>query len=598
MRVERVGDGSSAGFRSGPAPLIPPLTWLGVAAALALLCWLAFFQGLGNLGLTDKTESLFVEVARGMAQRGDWITPWWNGERFFDYPVWGYWMVAMSFRLFGPSAWAARLPVALAASAVVVALFMLLVVLAPSGEQPRRRLGRAGLAAALLATSPGWIGWGRIASTDMFLASAISLALFGFLLAHHHPPRSRPALLGQLAMALFAAIAVLAKGPVGLLLPGLVLVVFLTLTRGWSRWWQPRSLAVMALVFLLVVVPWYALAAQANGMAFLGGFLGFSNLQRFTSVLYNHPGPPWFYLPWLAVLLLPWSIYLPEAIARLRFWRLQSWREAGQRGDAALLLPLFLLTWLGVMLVFYSAAATKLPGYILPLLPAGSLLVALLWQPLVPVPAGGGGHRPAGWVNALLLGALALAAGGAGRWAATDPAYPALGAALAQSGLPLRLALLLGLASLALMALLLNANGNRWLWLPNLAAFLALLALVIPPLALLLDRERQLPLRHLAVASRQSARPDEPLWVVGTKRYSIVFYSGAPAVFVADRRQIRQRWRHDPGDLFLTARSKTIRLLGDRQDLEQLRLDPADVAVLARDGEQQLWRIPVEGLQP
>jgi 4-amino-4-deoxy-L-arabinose transferase-like glycosyltransferase len=475
---------------------------------------------------------------------------------------------------------------------------MLQVVLAPSGEQPRRRLGRAGLAAALLATSPGWIGWGRIASTDMFLASAISLALFGFLLAHHHPPRSRPALLGQLAMALFAAIAVLAKGPVGLLLPGLVLVVFLTLTRGWSRWWQPRSLAVMALVFLLVVVPWYALAAQANGMAFLGGFLGFSNLQRFTSVLYNHPGPPWFYLPWLAVLLLPWSIYLPEAIARLRFWRLQSWREAGQRGDAALLLPLFLLTWLGVMLVFYSAAATKLPGYILPLLPAGSLLVALLWQPLVPVPAGGGAHRPAGWVNALLLGALALAAGGAGRWAATDPAYPALGAALNHSGLPLRLELLLGLASLALMALLLNANGNRWLWLPNLAAFLALLALVIPPLALLLDRERQLPLRHLAVASRQSARPDEPLWVVGTKRYSIVFYSGAPAVFVADRRQIRQRWRHDPGDLFLTARSKTIRLLGDRQDLEQLRLDPADVAVLARDGEQQLWRIPVEGLQP
>jgi 4-amino-4-deoxy-L-arabinose transferase-like glycosyltransferase len=570
-----------------------------VAAVLVLLCWLAFFQGLGNLGLTDKTESLFVEVARGMAQRGDWITPWWNGERFFDYPVWGYWMVALSFRLFGSSAWAARLPVALAASAVVVALFALLVVLAPSGEPPRRRLGRAGLAAALLATTPGWIGWGRIASTDMFLASAISLALFGFLLAHHHPPRSRPARLGQLAMALFAAIAVLAKGPVGLLLPGLVLVVFLSLTRSWSRWGHPGSLALMTLLFLVVVVPWYALAAQANGMAFLGGFLGFSNLQRFTSVLYNHPGPPWFYLPWLALLLLPWSLYLPEAIAGLRFWRPQTWREAGQRGDAALLLPLFLLTWLGVMLVFYSAAATKLPGYILPLLPAASLLVALLWQPLVPVPVGGEvGHRPAGWINALLLGALALAASSAGRWAATDPAYPALGAALAQSGLPLLLALLLGLASLALMALLLTPAGTRWLWMPNLAAFLALLALVIPPLALLVDRERQLPLRQLAVASRQSARLDEPLWVVGTKRYSIVYYSGTPAVFVADRRQIRQRWRLDPADLFLTARSKTIRLLGDRQDLERLRLDPAQVVVLARHGEQQLWRIPVEGLHP
>ena len=71
--------------------------------ALAGLCALAYGQELGSLGLMDKTEGLFVEIPREMLTTGDWITPRWNGELFFDYPVWGYWMVALSFRLFGVS---------------------------------------------------------------------------------------------------------------------------------------------------------------------------------------------------------------------------------------------------------------------------------------------------------------------------------------------------------------------------------------------------------------------------------------------------------------------------------------------------------------
>ncbi len=271
------------------------LRWLS-AIALGLLCWLAFFQGLGALGLMDKTEALFVEVGQQMHLRGDWVTPWWNGERFFDYPVWGYWMVALSFRLFGVSEWAARLPVALAASAVVVAVFLLLLSWPAAAEPPRQRYGRALLGAGVLATTPGWIGWGRTSTTDMFLASAITLALFGFLLAHRHRSNPRLAALGRIALAVFSAIAVLAKGPVGLLLPGLVIVVFLSLSAGWRRWLRPGPLLAMLLLFLGVCLPWYAAAARVNGMAFVGGFLGFSNLQRFTSVIYDHPGPPWYYL--------------------------------------------------------------------------------------------------------------------------------------------------------------------------------------------------------------------------------------------------------------------------------------------------------------
>jgi 4-amino-4-deoxy-L-arabinose transferase-like glycosyltransferase len=588
-----------------PSPAASParLRWLS-ALALVLLCWLAFFHGLGSLGLMDKTEALFVEVGHQMHQRGDWVTPWWNGQRFFDYPVWGYWMVALSFRLFGVSEWSARLPVALAASAVVVAAFLLLLAWPLAAEPTRRRYGRALLGAAVLATSPGWIGWGRTSTTDMFLSSAISLALFGFLLALRHPHHPRLAPLGRIGLAGFSAVAVLAKGPVGLLLPGLVIVVFLSLTGQWGSWLLPRPLLAMALLFLGVCLPWYAAAAQVNGMAFLGGFLGFSNLQRFTSVIYDHPGPPWFYLPWVLLLLLPWSLFLPAAIGATRFWSRSRWRPVGASAEqrAVAQLPLLLLLWLGLMVAFFSAAATKLPGYILPALPAGSLLVALWWQPLpTSAPAAELGPRP-GWpltvsggLNAALLALMAAAAALAPRWAASDPAHPGLAVALETSGLPLRLALLLALASLALVLLLGRTGGGRWLWVPDLAGFLAILALVVAPLAPLLDRERQLPLRQLAVLAQRQAQPHEPLWVVGTKRYSTLFYSGATAAFVDGR---AMRWRRDPAGLGLSPRSRSLRLLGDRRDLEELEISPQAIERLGRRGEQELWRVPLGALQP
>jgi 4-amino-4-deoxy-L-arabinose transferase-like glycosyltransferase len=269
------------------------------------LCWLAFFNGLGSLGLMDKTEALFVEVAHQMVLRHDWVTPWWNGQTFFDYPVWGYWMVAQSFRWFGPTEWAARLPVALAATATVMAACGLVYLWGSAQEAPRSRLIRACVAAGVLATTPGWIGWGRSATTDMFLASAISLALFGFLISHRLAGHRLWEPLGRIALALFSGIAVLAKGPVGVLLPALVIGVFLTWRGHWQRWARPVPLLAMLRLFLGVVLPWYGAATEANGGAFLNGFLGFSNLKRFTSVLYDHPGPPWFYLPWLLLLLLP-----------------------------------------------------------------------------------------------------------------------------------------------------------------------------------------------------------------------------------------------------------------------------------------------------
>jgi 4-amino-4-deoxy-L-arabinose transferase-like glycosyltransferase len=558
--------------------------------ALAGLCALAYGQQLGSLGLMDKTEGLFVDIPREMLATGDWITPRWNGEFFFDYPVWGYWMVALSFRLFGVSEWAARLPVALAATATVFALFAVLMLVASPLEAPHQRLGRALLGSTVLALSPGWLGWGRSSVTDMFLASGISLALLGFVVAHTAPKERRwQQPLGFVSLAVFCGIAVLAKGPVGLLLPGLVMLVFWALNG--TFWQQLRSTPWIPLVllFLGVAAPWYAIATAANGTEFLGRFLGFSNVERFTSVIYDHPGPPWFYLPWVVILLLPWSLFLPVAFARLRFWRLQVWRQSSPAND----LPLIALLWLVVMVAFFSAAATKLPGYILPAMPGGALLVALLFAPLAPTSAPlAAGMRLSGWINALLLALMALAAVLVPRWIEQDPSYPAFADALRSSGLPwlLGLPLLLGAIGL-LIVLLRGAEGLDWLWLPNAGWLVGVLVLVLPVLVPLVDRERQLPIRALARLAAEQGRADEPLLVVGYKRYSVVFYSRRPVLFVnSARKAIRA--------LDQPARSAgSVLLFGSDAELLEFGLGPGDGTPLGRRDAHRLVRLPVQQLE-
>ncbi|MCT0219708.1 glycosyltransferase family 39 protein [Synechococcus sp. CS-1329] len=567
--------------------------WLATGLGYLLVCWLAFFQNLGTLSLMDKTEALFVEVGHQMAERGDWITPIWNGELFFDYPVWGYWMVGLSFRLFGVSEWAARLPVALAASAVVLAGFGLLWASAPAAESLRQRWGRAAFGAALLALNPGWIGWGRSSVTDMFLASAIALSLFAFFLSYSHPRGSGARRLGLVAMPLFSAIAVLAKGPVGLVLPGLVAVVFLAAQGQLLAYMRRLPWWPVAGIFLVVVLPWYVLAAQAHGMAFLGGFFGFSNIERFTSVLYRHAGPWHFYLPWVLILLLPWSFHLPVALVRLRFWQLKAWRRQPPQAQLAF----FALVWFLAVLLFFSAAATKLAGYILPLVPAAALLLALYWFPLATVaPAGGNPdlapdrpQRWSGWVNALVFAALAPAAAVAPRWAATDPAYPGFADALSRSGLPLILALILAGGAAGLLLLLLRPGRPRALWLPDLAAMLLLLALVVPPLAPLMESQRQRPVRELAERAGELAAPGEPLWVVGYMRYSVVFYSGREVVFIDSPKGAREALRQRPAP---GSAAGSVLIFGEEHRLRDLAGKLPGSSLLESRSGHQLWRVP------
>ncbi|MFY8147746.1 MAG: hypothetical protein ACOVNL_00840, partial [Prochlorococcaceae cyanobacterium] len=136
------------------------------------------------------------------------------------------------------------------------------------------------------------------------------------------------------------------------------------------------------------------------------------------------------------------------------------------------------------------------------------------------------------------------------------------------------------------------------LWRPDLGGFLAVLLLVVAPLGPLLDRERQSPLRELQRAAGREARPQEPLWVVGNPRYSTLFYAGRTAVFLGDRDDVKDLWREDPALLGIESGTRSALLLGDRHELDAFALAEERIERLERRGVQELWRVPLQDLEP
>ncbi|HEX6737906.1 MAG TPA: hypothetical protein VF310_06540, partial [Vicinamibacteria bacterium] len=200
--------------------------------------------------------------------------------------------------------------------------------------------------------------YGHAASMDMLLAAAVTLAigLAGLRLL---------GIAGRLALpaaGLCAGVATLAKGPLGLLLPLLVVIGYLAITRdrrGLRALISSSPWAILACV--AVAAPWYLAILRDQGRAFVDVFLLDHNLQRFTSTIHRHPGPVYYYLPLLLLGLFPWAGLLLPGVGALR--------PRLDRRD------LFVLLWLALPLVFFSAAGSKLPGYILPCVPPLALMV-------------------------------------------------------------------------------------------------------------------------------------------------------------------------------------------------------------------------------
>ncbi|MGH8128235.1 MAG: glycosyltransferase family 39 protein [Gammaproteobacteria bacterium] len=323
---------------------------------LALLT-LVWFWGLGHRPLFNTDEGRYAEIPREMLVTGNWVTPRLDGLRYFEKPPLQYWTTAASYAVFGVHDWTARLWTALASY-----LTILLTAFAAS-----RLYGcRVGwMAGAVLAGSFYFGFLGHFNTLDASLAFAMSLTLFGFLLAWDAPPRSR-AELGWMLMAYGgAALAVLTKGLIGILLPGAVVVLYVLLKRDWGLLRRLRLLPGVAL-FLLLTLPWFV-AVSIQNHDFLWQFFMVQQFLRFLTPVSHRPGPWWYFLPLLALAVLPW---LRSAVRGL----IRGAREAVKREPFNP--QVFLWLWLVFIVVFFSVSHSKLPSYVLPVIPAFAVLSA------------------------------------------------------------------------------------------------------------------------------------------------------------------------------------------------------------------------------
>jgi 4-amino-4-deoxy-L-arabinose transferase-like glycosyltransferase len=341
------------------------------------LCGLFFFFHLAGIGLLGPDEPRYAQVAREMLARHDWITPVLYGHTWLEKPILLYWGEMLSYCAFGVSDLAARVPSAVAATLLVFGTFLAV----------RRIRYEARLDAALMVGSGVLIlGFARAAATDMLLAAPFALSLlawFCWYQSAYEPidksPRSQRVFL--ILFYALNALAALAKGPVAPALAALVVIAFCVAQR------NPRALLrtldpVSIAAFLIIAAPWYVLV-QIHTPEFFRVFFMQHNLARFGSNLYRHKQPFWYYIPVALVGTLPWTVWLLHGLNDA--WKAVRGRAvpavANTSSSDAPVVPtftfeIFLATWAVVPIVFFSLSHSKLPGYILPSVPALLILGA------------------------------------------------------------------------------------------------------------------------------------------------------------------------------------------------------------------------------
>jgi 4-amino-4-deoxy-L-arabinose transferase-like glycosyltransferase len=437
---ERDPDRNEAMVPEGTPPADAVLPEIGWAVLIVATLYVCYFSQLGAMGFVGPDEPRYAWIARTMAETGDWVTPRLYGAPWFEKPVLYYWGAALSFKIFGVSEAAARLPSAVSALLATLAL----------GWLAARTYGAATArwVMLLLPSGVGMIGFSHAAATDMPFSGMLTVAMVCAAVAlgldrkpqiveaegsvalgaqHsleareeaaplHRLGRVRGLYLALVLFGFFLGLAVLAKGPAAIILSGGAVFFWAIFTKRWRDAF--RLLHPVAIVaFCATALPWYILCARRNP-DFFRVFIIEHNFKRFLTPEFQHVQPVWYYVPVLLVALLPWTGTLlwsvvvglksfirrgdvdvegrvetgtMEAVEALsvdgeaeKAARLKGKRPFEAQGKPALQeghygadgLSWFLVCWAGFCVIFFSASRSKLPGYVLPAIPAIGLLLA------------------------------------------------------------------------------------------------------------------------------------------------------------------------------------------------------------------------------
>jgi 4-amino-4-deoxy-L-arabinose transferase-like glycosyltransferase len=332
-------------FRVGPA--------IALSAAV-LVCAAALFLKLGAPAFFDPDEGRNAEKAREILLLDDWVTPHENFLVVLDKPIFYYWLVAASYKVFGISEWSARLPSALAGAGCILFVYFF----------ARRFFGfwEALWSSLVLTTTVQFYILARTVIFDMTLTFFMTLALYSLFSALGEDNLlPRRLWLGLMYVSL--AIATLVKGPIGVALPGMIGFFYLLVSRKLSSL-SKLELYVGIPVFLAIVAPCYYEVERFNP-GYLRYFFWEENFIRYLTPHFNRTEPWYYFFFVLAVGFLPWSLCIPQALG-------EAWR--GRRDDAFL----FLLGWTVIPFLFFSFSSAKLPHYILPMFPSLAMLVGTM----------------------------------------------------------------------------------------------------------------------------------------------------------------------------------------------------------------------------
>ncbi|WP_114661968.1 ArnT family glycosyltransferase [Polynucleobacter necessarius] len=325
----------------------------GKILLLLVIYALIWFGTLNYRHLIPSDEGRYAEMAREMLVTGDWITPRYNGYKYFEKPPLQIWATAAAFQVFGIGDWQARLWTALTGFFTIVAIGF---------TGARIYNARAGwLAAVVLASSPMWIISGHFNSLDMGLSAFLVAALCSLLIAQTSQNQSDTRH-WMWACWFFMALATLSKGVIGAAIPTMVFIAHSLTTWDWKVWTRLRLFSGITL-YLLITAPWFILVAQRNP-EFLEFFFIHEHLQRFTQDAHSRTGPIYYFVPLLLIGILPWVLQIPGSIT-------QAWQERQRSFSSGWLL----VCWFAVIFAFFSVSRSKLPGYIIPIFPALALLI-------------------------------------------------------------------------------------------------------------------------------------------------------------------------------------------------------------------------------
>ncbi|MEK6690856.1 MAG: glycosyltransferase family 39 protein [Nitrospirota bacterium] len=516
-----------------------------------------FFFRLDTPGLTDRDEGSFSEATREMLESGNWLTPKFNYNNRFDKPILIYYVMALPYKLFGINEFAARFHSAFFGTLLLLLVFFFV--------KDLKGIRTALLSSVILASNLAIVILSRAAITDMVLIFLITASLFSFYKGLWIDRK------WSWGFYIFSALAVLTKGPVGIIIPLLVIILYLISLRGKGNLKELHLLGGTSL-FLLISLPWFLIMLVIHGNEYIEA-AKYHTLTRYSSVIGGHGGMIFYYIPVILIGFFPWSAFLPASI----YYAIkESWKRRWESGGHSLFV--FSIIWILVVFVFFTSSKTKLPHYIGPLFPPMAILVADLIDRYISEERIAGVNFK-GWVKVSLyiggiLGVLfsaVLATAGVLSHRIVDiisKEIPVIDVDFLDNLFIISAIIFIGTLSF----ICLSIKGAKR---TSIAFLVIMMVIMIPAMMLTIvptvDSLFLAPQRRIAAFAGLNLRENERFIVFGFYRPTLVFYSKRKVVFIRNedvdklRKELSQ-----PGNVFVLCRESSMKKL--ESEGERLKL--------------------------